>query len=311
MKNNRDIINEIARKPLVLLQLPTGYGKTKIAIDYCNINNIHRPLIVTPALVIEEGWKNDQIPKWNKDHLFNPIFIQYASFINEDKVKDIDFDGVIFEEVHHITERCRDTIINLRNKFNNKPTIMLSATVNKEKMDILNSIFTYIYTVKITTSKAVEDNRLPSPKFIFIKLHLDVLDLASYMELNRQFEYYKNTSKTNAFMSVKMKRLAKTIYEWLSNKKVPFTKMLLYLYKDYGKLTFCSDIEQCEELGSYPVHSKNKKADELIEKFNAGKIKHLTSCRVLLEGVNLKNCKVGIFNYLSPTLRIQVQSVGK
>lgn len=268
-------------------------------------------MIITSALVIEEGWKNDQIPKWNNDPKFNPTFIQYASFVNEDKIKDIDFDSVLWDEGHHITERCRDIIFKYRNKFNNIPMVILSATVNKEKMDILKSIFVYIHTVKVSMSQAVEADRLPSPKIIFVKCKLNSSDTATYMELNKQFEYYKAGSKTNQFMMTKMKRLAKDIYEWLSDKKVPITKMLLYLYKDYGKLTFCSNIEQCEELGLYPVHSKNKKSKELIDKFNKGKIKNLTSCRVLLEGVNLKGCKIGIFNYLSPTLRIQVQSCGR
>ena len=285
--------------------------KSKLAIDYCNINNVHKPLIITPALVIENGWKTDKIPQWNNDENFNPTFIQYASFIRKNKLQNIDFDSVIMDEGHHITEKCKDVIFDLKHKFNNKPVIILSATINNEKMELLNDIFGDIYVKQIGMPKAIYDKRLPSPQIVFIKCHLKLSDMSTYLDLNDKFEYYKERAEGNNYMSIMMKRTAKDIYEWLSDKKISTTRKIAQLYKDYGKLIFCSNIEQCDELSPYSVHSKNKKSKELIEQFNKGKMKTLTSCRVLLEGVNLKRCKIGIFNYISPTLRIQTQACGR
>lgn len=305
-----NILLEIRDKPKVLLELPTSYGKTKLAIDYLIANNVKKPLIVTPALVIENGWKTDQLPKWDTEHKLNPTFIQYASFIDTDKVKNIDFDSLVLDEAHHITDKFQNTIFSLSIMFRNKPIIMLSATINSEKRELLNETFNDYYTVKVSTAKAIQSEKLPTPTIMFIKCKLGYADTAMYQTMNTHLEYFKQFSD-NSFYRIKMKRQAKDIYEWLSDKKIEITKILLFIYRQYRTLTFCSNIEQCNNLGANPVHSKNKKSKEIVENFNNNKIKHLTSCRVLLEGVNLYNCRVGIFNYLSPTFRIQTQAFGR
>lgn len=309
MENN-DIINDIKNKNKVLLELPTSYGKTKLAIDYLLANNKTKPLILTPSLVIENGWINDQLPKWDPEHKLSPIFMQYASFINADKVKYLNFDSIVCDEGHHITEKCLNTISALSSKFKYKNTIVLSATVSNEKRELLYNAFGDLYPVRISTAKAIDEERLPVPTIVFVKCKLNSTDTAIYQTMADTLDYLKQYSNNKAY-EIRMKRQAKDIYEWLSDKKIEITKILLFIYRQYRTLTFCSSIEQCNNLGANPVHSKNKKSKEIVENFNNNKIKHLTSCRVLLEGVNLYNCRVGIFNYLSPTFRIQTQAFGR
>ena len=76
---------------------------------------------------------------------------------------------------------------------------------------------------------------------------------------------------------------------------ISFIKELLLKLKDYRTLTFCTDIKQTEELGKYCINSKNKNSEEYLDMFNNNKIKHITSCNCLNEGINLSNCKIGIF----------------
>lgn len=305
-----DIINDIKNKNKVLLELPTSYGKTKLAIDYLLANNNTKPLILTPSLVIENGWINDQLPKWDPEHKLSPIFMQYASFINTDKVRYLDFDSVVCDEGHHITEKCLNTISVLSSKFKYKNTIVLSATVSNEKRELLYNAFGNLYTVRVSTAKAIDEEQLPVPTMVFVKCKLNSVDTAIYQTMADTLDHLKQYS-SNKVYEIRMKRQAKDIYEWLSCKKEDITKKLLNIYAHYKTLTFCSNISQCNNLGFNPIHSKNKESTRLINDFNNCKIKHLTSCRVLLEGVNLYGCRVGIFNYLSPTLRIQVQSIGR
>ena len=45
--------------------------------------------------------------------------------------------------------------------------------------------------------------------------------------------------------------------------------------------------------------------------FNSNKIKHITACNILNEGVNLTNCRVGIFCNLNSSEIIVKQRVGR
>ena len=45
--------------------------------------------------------------------------------------------------------------------------------------------------------------------------------------------------------------------------------------------------------------------------FNEGKIKHITACNILNEGVNLTNCRIGIFCNLNSSEIVVKQRVGR
>ena len=76
-------------------------------------------------------------------------------------------------------------------------------------------------------------------------------------------------------------------------------------------LTFCNSIEQTEELGKYCINSKNKNSDEVLSKFNSGKINHITACAMLDEGVNLSNCRIGVYANLNSSVRMIKQRLGR
>ena len=76
-------------------------------------------------------------------------------------------------------------------------------------------------------------------------------------------------------------------------------------------MTFCSSIEQTKLLGENDISSKNKKSKEILAKFNAGEIDHITSVNILAEGVNLVDCQVGIFAGLNSSELLQCQKQGR
>ena len=75
--------------------------------------------------------------------------------------------------------------------------------------------------------------------------------------------------------------------------------------------TFCSSIEQSERLGKYNITSKNKASVKNLEMFNENKIKHITAVNILNEGVNLTNCRIGIFCNLNSSEIIVKQRIGR
>ena len=76
-------------------------------------------------------------------------------------------------------------------------------------------------------------------------------------------------------------------------------------------ITFCKTIEQCEELGKNCIHSKNGKSDEVYEKFNEKKIKHITAVNILNENANLVDCKYAIFANISSSDIVIPQRLGR
>ena len=103
------------------------------------------------------------------------------------------------------------------------------------------------------------------------------------------------------------------ILKWLSKARESYTLEILNALRYMRTITFCSSIEQTEILGKNAIHSKksSKKVASLLESFNAKKIKHITSVQMLNEGMNLTECKYGVFGFYNSGKGIQVQKVGR
>lgn len=123
-----------------------------------------------------------------------------------------------------------------------------------------------------------------------------------------QNEYFNSGNKRikNLWLSTAGKRL-----KWCAEQKEGIVISLLDKFRNYKTLTFCSSIEQAERLGKYNITSKNKKAVEYLKMFNSDKIKHITACAILNEGVNLTNCRMGIFCNLNSSEIIVKQRIGR
>ncbi len=99
--------------------------------------------------------------------------------------------------------------------------------------------------------------------------------------------------------------------KFLAECKNSLVKELLDKISDKRVLTFCTSIEQTEVLGKNCIHSRNKDAEDILKRFNDGKINHITACQVLNEGVNLKECQFGVFANINASGIIKVQRVGR
>ena len=119
-------------------------------------------------------------------------------------------------------------------------------------------------------------------------------------------DWYKRKHMENRMLRASLDRLI-----WLSEQKEQYTKEILSILKNYRTLTFCSSIKQTKNLGKYCINSKNKQVNEYIELFNNKKIKHITACQMLNEGVSLSDCRIGIFNMLNSSILMQIQKNGR
>lgn len=345
MKTREDYSKEILAitSSNILLQLPTGFGKSKMALDIMHLRCKagDRILVVVPKNVLKDNWE-EEFKKWGyEDYLPYTTFVTYVSF---PKVAN-EYQLVIFDEVHHLTERCQDSL----DTFIIHNTVMLSATIGRELRYNLAAYFPNLYIYKVRTREAIDEDILPDPRVYLIPMTLDNTKANCEIIKNKskgntivvpyaqrwsckgvknrkiiikctQQEYYNDISnlisyyKNKMFMEIFKNRYLYTSgdrLKWLSNQKTTFVHTLLDHLNGERTLTFCNSIEQTEELGKYCINSKNKNSDEVLSKFNSGKINHITACAMLDEGVNLSNCRIGVYANLNSSIRMIKQRLGR
>ena len=340
----RDEILSI-ESPNILCELPTSFGKTKVALDLMrkrlSVDKGARILIVVPRLVLMDNWREEFV-KWGvEDYLPFTEFVTYVSLPK----KAGTWDMIIFDEVHHLSERCRDSI----NDFDVKYCTLLSATVGRELKKELIALFTDLYIYKVSTKQAIQEEILPDPRVYLIPLTLDntktnceiIKNKSQKIELtipySQRFQYakvknrrivikctqkqyyddmsamiawYKNKMFNDVFKNLFLRASGDRL-KWLSEQKSGYVKTLLDHLKSQRTLTFCNGIPQTEELGKYCINSKNKASEENLHKFNEGKVDHITACNMLDEGMNLTNCRVGVYAVLNSSDRMIKQKLGR
>ena len=340
----RDEILSI-ESPNILCELPTSFGKTKVALDLMrkrlSVDKGARILIVVPRLVLMDNWREEFV-KWGvEDYLPFTEFVTYVSLPK----KAGTWDMIIFDEVHHLSERCRDSI----NDFDVKYCTLLSATVGRELKKELIALFTDLYIYKVSTKQAIQEEILPDPRVYLIPLTLDntktnceiIKNKSQKIELtipySQRFQYakvknrrivikctqkqyyddmsamiawYKNKMFNDVFKNLFLRASGDRL-KWLSEQKSDHVKTLLDHLKSQRTLTFCNGIPQTEELGKYCINSKNKASEENLHKFNEGKVDHITACNMLDEGMNLTNCRVGVYAVLNSSDRMIKQKLGR
>lgn len=331
--------------PNILCELPTGFGKSKIAIDlmqkYAEGKAISRILIVAPRLVLFSNWKAE-IEKWGASNLLN--YIEFTTYVSFPK-RVGNWDIVVFDEAHHLSERCREYL----SDFQIEHSILLSATIGRDLKKELKVLFTNLYIYKVSARQAIDEEVLPDPKVYLIPLFLDntlvtheivknksksntitipysdrwkwkdvknqkivirCTQQQKYDEMSSMISWYKKKMFQEIFKNLYLQKSGERL-KWLSEQKTQYVKWLLSKLGNYRTLTFCNGIAQTEELGKYCINSKNKESERNLELFNDGTINHITACNMLDEGMNLKNCKIGVYSVLNSSDRMITQKLGR
>lgn len=328
----------------LLLELPTSFGKSRIAINVITHRNItpdKKILIVIPRLVLIDTWK-DEFKKWGKEEYTNGLsFVTYVSF---PKLGG-HWDMVVFDECHHLSLRCQESL----KGYTIDNSVMLSATVKRDLKLTFGLLFPDLGKYKVNIKDATEEGILPDPKVYLIPLDLDNTDKIYsiiknpsksksitidyrdrwkyknikdkkiiirctqrqyYNDMSSIIDWYKKRTYSERFKNLFLHKSGERL-KWLSNQKTVFIHSLLeQLYKE-RTLVFCNSIAQTEELGKYCINSKNKDSEEYYQSFNEGKIDHITACNMLDEGINLVNCRIGIYATLNSSERMIKQKLGR
>lgn len=347
----QECLTKINNTKFLLLELATGYGKTKTSIDLVNhlIATKYKGKKVSMLLLVaktvhKQTWQ-DEMNKWGGVNV-NTLTVECYESLKKHKYEY--YDIIVMDECHHINSDARLDMLSTLS-FNN--LIGLSATVPQK----LKMYFKYKYHAEIVScdlTDAIDSDILPEPQIILMPLELDNTKATETIELspNTKGRLYEGNfadlwrlrkAKVHAIIKCTPKQklgdmnnqilFAKNRYQrsrqdfarnrwlflcgdrikYLANLKNDIVLQILSKLKGYRSITFCKTIEQAEILGKYCIHSKNKDSDDIYNDFNAKKINHITSVNVLNEGANLVDCKYAVFANYSSSEICSAQRIGR
>lgn len=181
-------VQEISKTNCILLELPTGFGKTALSIKICNYllsskwyKNAQtiNILILVAKRVHKQTWK-DEIKKWGGlNHPTAHIHLRMECYESMHKCAG-KWDIVLSDEVHHIGSEAR--LENLKS-ISFGYFIGLSATIPQK----LTQYFKYRYhsrTVKCDIIEAIDYEILPEPTILLLPLQLENTRLSETIEIN-------------------------------------------------------------------------------------------------------------------------------
>ena len=341
-------LQKVEHNKCLLLELATGFGKSKLAIDL--VNHLSdtvfqgkevKMLLLVAKRVHKQTWK-DEFQKWGGIKA-NVIAECYESL---HKHTGETFDIVVADEVHHIGSEER---MRMLKSMKYSYMIGLSATIPlKLKWWFNTNYHSEIITCNVVG--AIDSEILPEPTILLWPLEAENTRVSETIEVNpkvkgqiyygeykemwkckkqkvhailkctqkqklieldKMIDWAKGKAMSNPVMKQTWLYMCGKRLEFFADCKLPIIKLILHHLDKERTITFCKTIEQTEKLGSNCIHSKNKDATIIYDSFNQKRINHIAAVNILNENANLVDCKYAIFTNLSSSETIQVQRIGR
>ncbi len=316
-------------------EFPTGFGKTRVALDVIDLLVHKNPdifvLIIVPTEILKEQWLEKVVERC----LLTNCQIE---IINSAIKKGWNCDLLIIDECHTMVSTTFSRIFDV---VSYKLILCLTGTL--ERLDGKEEIIKKYAPVcdKITVDEA-EQNGWVSPFMEYVVMINT--DLTEYNELNRKFNAYfcyfswdfqtaMSCVRDVAFRrrwckenNLNFKEATAMSYDWMRclrlrkqfvqshPKKLEIAKKIIEARKDKKILTFSATIADAEKFGTGLVlHSKQSKKqnEQILEKFkemNSGILHSSKACDV---GVDIPNLEVGIILSVDSSKIRKGQRVGR
>jgi superfamily II DNA or RNA helicase len=221
----------------LLMELPTGYGKSRLSIDLTNYllsNNLARKKIINILLLVakrvhKQTWK-DEISKWggihHPDAEVNLCMECYESLKNHCCEH---WDIIISDEVHHIGSDIRLDFLKTMS-FNY--FIGLSATIPQK----LKTLFKYRYHSEVVSCniiEAIQDDILPEPQILLFPLVLDNRNASESWEVNPKASGKIVYGQYKDFWKLKRQRVHAFISMTQKQKLMEYDKLIEWEKRKY------------------------------------------------------------------------------
>ena len=164
-------LQELKQHKRLILQWGTGVGKGYFGVYALSQLLPEKVLLLVAETAHKKNWK-EEFKNQGFGELYDKITVEcYASI---KKYEDTSWDMIILDEFHHTGSSLRMAIL----KTIKAPMILcLSATVKRDLIDQLNSIFGVFRVNTISLQNAIYQEWLPEPKIKLIPLTLNSKDV--------------------------------------------------------------------------------------------------------------------------------------
>ena len=317
------------------LILPTGFGKTRIALTICqllvNKNPKLKILVVVPTDNLKNQWL-EQLIEWQ---LLKNVTVE---IINTAIKKQQKVDLLICDEAHRYVS---ETFSKLFEVVYYKMILCLTGTL--ERLDGKEELIKLYAPVcdHVTRDEAIANGWLADFKNYLVMIDVDLTEYNQWDQIFNQcfailsFDFnlamrlvkdvpfrkkYAKQSKMdyNTLTGVVMKwmkAMRKRKEFVLSHpKKLEITKKILNARKDKKSITFCNTIKDAESIKiGYVLHSKKKKKENaaILEQFAKDTCGVINSSKALNTGTDIPGLSVGIMLANTSSKITKQQSIGR
>lgn len=293
-----------------ILNLCPRFGKI-----YTTINALEKLpknsniLIAYPDVKIKDSWEADF-----EDRGYKNENITYTTHLSLKKYTDYQFDVIIIDEIHLLSEAqieaCKELL------ENNDCVLGLTGTLSSWTERTLNEELGLYVIANYPIEQAIEEGVIVDYEITVIKVPLDNQQKINYkgkMKTEKQqfdaYGYVINSlmaqGKDTMFLRLARMRIIQN-----SIAKQRKTRDLLIKHQDERVLVFCGLTKIADNLGIPSYHSKSSEK-QLFQDFAEGKGNHLAVVKIGNTGVTYKPLNKVIINYFDSNAENLAQKINR
>ena len=151
----------------ILLNLPTGFGKSALAIEVINsITDINSVLLLVNEVGHGKNWEVEFEKFLRKEGVECETYCYHSMH----KLAGKKYDLIIADEAHHlVTDKRKEAFMDIESTY----TVFLSATLKKYEVAFLKQARPELQILKVTLRNAVKSGVLPKPEIWVMHSKLD------------------------------------------------------------------------------------------------------------------------------------------
>lgn len=293
-----------------ILNLCPRFGKIRTSINILKHYNPHATVLIAyPDNKIKDSWMAD----FEAMGYDNPN-VSYTTHLSLHKYKDYQFNLVIIDEIHLLSEAqieaCKDLIAANDNVLGLTGT--LSSWTERTLVEELDLEVIAEYPIH----QAIEEGVIVDYEITVIRVPLDNIIVNDYKGKKRtekkQFDSYgwvidqmERQGKNTMFLRLARMRIIQS-----SIAKLNATKRILQNNPKDRILVFCGVTKIADSLGIPSYHSKSGEK-EMFEDFASGKGNHMAVVKIGNTGVTYKPLNKVIINYFDSNAENLAQKINR
>ena len=309
-QRQRQFADTWLQKKRGILYLCPRFGKIYTSIYILEDLKPKSILICYPDKKIEESWKKDFETRG-----FDDSNVTYSTHLSMWKIKDKQFDIVIIDEIHLLSDaqiQAAKDLIRI-----NDNVLGLTGTMTSSTESILDMDLDLQVIAQYPIEQAIAEGVIVDYQITVIKVPLDrsqlIKNKGKLLTEKRMFDQTSwvidqmdRQGKNTMMMRLKRMRIIQN-----SIAKQQMTKAVLKKYENERILVFCGTTEIADNLGVPSYHSKSTNSKDTFERFANGEGNHLAVVKIGNTGVTYKPLNKVVLNYFDSNAENLAQKVNR